>query len=171
VVNLPEHFGLFRDLMELSGSILDDPPDAATFDAWVMLGNPIPALHTGKMLAEELEAHPDPVTLVRMNPLVRPHLDDAKNWVPPDGLTVKEFRRLANIELDARVPDDVSLLVKFARAWLTDQIATPPIRENPYTFEARIGHTRFSEARDAWMKRDRVDRAQFGAAGASNAVP
>jgi uncharacterized protein len=164
VVNLPERFGLLHDLMELSGSILDDPPDAATFDAWVMLGNPIPALHTGKMLAEELEAHPDPVTLVRMNPLVRPRLDDTKNWVPPDGLTVKEFRRLANIELDARVPDDVSLLVKFARAWLNDQIANQPIRENPYTFEARIGHTRFSEARDAWMKRDRVDRAQVGTA-------
>jgi hypothetical protein len=82
VVNLPERFGLFHDLMELSGSILDDPPDAATFDAWVMLGNPIPALHTGKMLAEELEVHPDPVTLVCMNPLVRPRLDDAKNWAP-----------------------------------------------------------------------------------------
>jgi hypothetical protein len=171
LVNLPDRFGLFHDLTELSGSILDDPPDAATFEAWVMLGNPVPAVHTGKMLAEELQAHPDPVTLVRMSPLVRPRLDEAKNWVPPDGLTVKEFWRLANIELDARVPGDVSLLVKFARAWLNDQIANQPIRENPYTFEARIGHTQFSEARDAWMRRERVDREQFGAAASSSLAP
>src|SRR5262245_37293105 len=92
LVNLPERLGLPHDLMELSASILDDPPDAATFEAWVMLGNPIPAVHTGKLLAEELQAHPHPVTLVRMNPLVRPRLDHASmNWIPPDGLTVQEF--------------------------------------------------------------------------------
>jgi hypothetical protein len=165
LVNLPERFGLPHDLMELSASILDDPPDAATFEAWVMLGNPIPTVHTGKMLAEELQAHPHPVTLVRMNPLVRPQLDHAKNWIPPAGLTLQEFRRLTSIELDARVPQDVSLLVKFARAWLNDQVGNQPIRENPYTFEPRIGHTTFTQARDAWMKRERVDREPLGAPG------
>jgi hypothetical protein len=164
VVNLPERSGLLHDLKELSESILDDPPDAATFEAWVMLGNPIPVVHTGKLLAEELQAHPDPTTLVRMNPLVRPRLNDANAWVPPDGLTVPEFRRLTNIDLDARVPEDVSLLVKFARAWLNDQVGNQPIRENPYTFEPRIGHTRFSQARDAWMIRERADRERLGAA-------
>jgi hypothetical protein len=164
LVNRAERSGLLRDLMELSGSILDDPPDAASFEAWVMLGNPIPAVHTDKMLAEELQAHPDPVTLVRMNPLVRPRLDDSGKWAPPRDLTLQEFRRLTNIEVDARVPEDVTLLVKFARAWLNDQVGNQPIRENPYTFEARIGHTRFSQARDAWMKRDRADREQLGAA-------
>jgi len=166
LVNLPERLGLTHDLMELSASILDDPPDAATFEAWVMLGNPIPAAHTDKLLAEELQAHPRPVNLVRMNPLVRPRLDHAKNWIPPDGLTVQQFRQLTNIELDARVPDDVSLLVKFARAWLNDQVGNQPIRENPYTFEPRIGHTTFSQARDAWMKREHVDRESLGTAGA-----
>jgi hypothetical protein len=164
LVNLPERVGLLHDLEELSESILDDPPDAASFEAWVMLGNPIPPVHTGKLLAAELRAHPDPVTLVRMNPLVRPRLDDANNWVPPDGLTVQEFRRLTNIALDARVPEDVNLLVKLARAWLNDQVENQPIRENPYTFEARIGHTRFSQARDAWIERERLDRALVGTA-------
>src|SRR5215831_8715316 len=54
-----------------------------------------------------------------------------------------------------RLTEDVSLLVKFARAWLNDQVGNQPIRENPYTFEPRIGHTTFSQARDAWMKRER----------------
>lgn len=170
LVNLPERFGLFHDLQELSESILDDPPDAASFEAWVMLGNPIPATHTGTMLAQELRAHADPETLVRMNPLVRPRQDDAKNWIPPDGLTRKEFRLLTNIELDAGAPDDVGLLVKFARAWLNDQIGNQPIRENPYTFEARIGHTKFSEARDAWMSRDRVDRELLGVTTSATGV-
>ena len=168
LVNLPERLGLSHDLMELSASILDDPPDAATFEAWVMLGNPIPAVHTGKLLADELQVHRHPVTLVRMNPLVRPRLDHMKNWIPPDGLTLQEFRQLTNIELDARVPEDVSLLVKFARAWLNDRVANQPIRENPYTFEARIGHTTFSQARDAWMKRERVDREALGAAAGAD---
>jgi hypothetical protein len=121
------------------------------------------------LLAEELQAHPEPVTLVRMNPLVRPRLDGEKNWSPPDGITVAEFRRLTNIGLDARVPDDVSLLMKFARAWLNDQVKNQPIRENPYTFEPRIGHTTFSQARDAWMARERVDRGRGAAPSAANA--
>ena len=103
-----------------------------------------------------------------MNPLVRPRLDHTKNWIPPDGLTLQEFRQLTNIELDARVPEDVSLLVKFARAWLNDRVANQPIRENPYTFEARIGHTTCSQARDAWMNRERVDRESLGAAAGAD---
>jgi hypothetical protein len=92
---------------------------------------------------------------------VRPRLDPTKNWIPPDGLTLQEFRQLTNIELDARVPEDVSLLVKFAHAWLSDRAGNQLIRENPYTFEPRIGHTIFSQARDAWMERERVDRAAW----------
>jgi hypothetical protein len=160
LVNFAGRPGLFRDLLELSESILDDPPDSATFEAWVMLGNPVPATHKGKMLASELSEHSEPVSLVRMNPLVRPRKVGGQ-WVPPDGLSVTEFRRIASIELDARVPEDVSLLIKLARAWLADQVANQPIRENPYTFEARIGHTSFSEALSAWRARDLKDKEQL----------
>jgi hypothetical protein len=158
LVSLAERSSLFHDLQELSESILDDPPDSASFEAWVMLGNPIPPTHTGKLLAHELESPAEPVSLVRMNPLVRPRKVDG-GWVPPDGLSVKEFRKIANIELDARVPEDVTLLVKFGRAWLNDQVANQLIRENPYTFEPRIGHTKFSEALKAWQARSERDRS------------
>jgi hypothetical protein len=54
------------------------PPDAATFEAWMMLGNPIQAVHTGKKLADEIQAHPHPVTLVQ-------NVGKGKNFVPsPD---------------------------------------------------------------------------------------
>ena len=122
-----------------------------------MLGNPVPPRPTGKLLADELRQHSEPVSLIRMNPLVRPVKDAGGNWRPPDGLTREEFVKLTNIDIDARVPQDVTLLLKFARAWLHDQVPNQPIRENPYTFEARIGHTRFSEALEAWQIRGRRD--------------
>jgi hypothetical protein len=159
LVNTQETPGLFHDLQELSESILDDPPDSASFEAWIMLGNPVPSLPTGQLLAEDLRRHPEPVSLVRMNPLVRPLKDSSGNWQPPDGLTRDEFVKLTNIDIDARVPRDVTLLLKFARAWLNDQVPNQPIRENPYTFEARIGHTRFSEALEAWQIRGQRDLA------------
>jgi hypothetical protein len=88
-----------------------------------------------------------------MSPLVRPRSEGPGAWGPPDGLTRAEFARLTNIELDARVPNDVGLLVKFARAWLDDKVPNQPIRENPYTFAPRIGHTTFSEALQGWQAR------------------
>jgi hypothetical protein len=157
LVNTQETPGLFHDLRELSESILDDPPDSASFEAWIMLGNPVPPLPAGKLLADELRQHPEPVSLVRMNPLVRPVKGAGDAWQPPEGLSREEFVRLTNIDIDARVPEDVTLLLKFARAWLDGQVPNQPVRENPYTFVARIGHTRFSEALEAWQARSRRD--------------
>ncbi len=157
LVDAPARHGLFTDLRELSESILDDPPDSATFEAWIMLGNPVPSLPTGKLLASELRQLPEPVSLVRMNPLVRPVKDVHRNWQPPAGLSREEFAKLANIDLDARVPDDVTLIAQYARAWLNDEAPNQPIRENPYTFDARIGHILFSEALEAWQARRGLD--------------
>src|SRR6516162_9022165 len=150
LVDVAQRPGLFHDVMELAASILDDPPDSASFEAWVMLGNPVPSTHDGRLLASELRESEEPVSLIRMNPLVRPRKDAAGNWIPPQGLSQKEFSQITNIELDARVPRDVRLLVKLARAWLDDQVLNQPIRENPYTFEPRIGHTKFTDALKAW---------------------
>jgi uncharacterized protein len=166
LVNVAERSALFHDLQELSASILDDPPDSATFDAWIMLGNPVPVSPQGSLLASELRQNPEPASLVRMNPLVRPRKDADGKWVQPDGLSLREFARLPNIELDARVPQDVRLLVKFARAWLDDNVPNQAIRENPYTFVPRIGHTKFSEALDAWKARMTRDFERGGEAPA-----
>jgi uncharacterized protein len=165
LVNIPEHPGVFHDLQELSGSILDDPPDSASFDAWIMLGNPVPPTPHDTLLASELSRNPEPVSLVRMNPLARPRKLAPGEWAPPDGLTKKEFSRLTNVELDARVPQDVRLLVKFAQAWLNDDVPNQPIRENPYTFVPRIGHPKFGEALEAWMARTNRDMESRGMLG------
>jgi uncharacterized protein len=169
LVNIAERSGLVHDLQELSESILDDPPDSASFEAWIMLGNLVPANRRDTLLDGQLGQLPEPVSLIRMNPLARPKQDAAGNWLPPNGLSVKEFRKLTNIELDARVPNDVELLVKFAEAWLQDEVANQPIRENPYTFKPRIGHTTFSSAREGWRVRTNRDYEQRG--GAPRGVP
>jgi uncharacterized protein len=159
-VKIAQRSSLIHDLQELAESILDDPPDSASFEAWIMLGNPVPPTPRDTLLARELSTSHEPVSLVRMNPLVRPWKNDAVKWSPPEGLTQNDFNRLANIELDARVPEDVRLLVKFARAWLDDNVPNQPIRENPYTFQPRIGHTKFSEALSAWNARTARDFEQ-----------
>jgi uncharacterized protein len=164
LVNVAQRPSLIHDVMELSESILDDPPDSASFEAWVMLGNPVPPTHDGKLLASDLRDSDEPVSLIRMNPLVRPRKDAAGIWIPPDGLSPNEFRQITNIELDARVPRDVRLLVNLARAWLDDLVPNQPIRENPYTFDPRIGHTRFSDALKAWQARTDKDSMRMGAA-------
>jgi uncharacterized protein len=156
LVNVAERSGLFHDLEELSAAILDDPPDSASFEAWIMLGNPVPPTRRDTLLDDELRQLSEPVSLVRMNPLVRPKKDTTGKWGPPDGLSVKEFGRLTNIELD------VQILGKFAEAWLNDQVFNQPIRENPYTFKPRIGHTKFSEAHEAWRARTTRDFEQRG---------
>jgi patatin-like phospholipase/acyl hydrolase len=157
LVTVASRSRLFVDLAELAESILDDPPDSASFEAWIMLGNPVPPTAHGKLLGRDLSRGGEPVSLVRMSPLVRPRSEAPGAWGPPDGLTRAEFARLTNIELDARVPNDVGLLVKFARAWLDDKVPNQPIRENPYTFTPRIGHTTFSEALAAWQARTMRD--------------
>jgi hypothetical protein len=167
LVNVAEHPGLFHDLQELSGSILDDPPDSASFEAWIMLGNPVPPTPRDTLLANDLRQSHEPVSLVRMNPLARPQKLATGEWAPPVGMTQKEFKRLTNVDLDARIPQDVSLLVKFAQAWLNDDVPNQPIRENPYTFVPRIGHTKFSEALEAWQARTSRDFEQTGGPGES----
>ena len=168
VVDTAAHPGLFHDLGELAGSILDDPPDSASFEAWIMLGNPVPPAPGATLLARDLSRLAEPVSLVRMNPLVRPVKDAAGKWQPPSGLKREEFSKLTNIDIDARVPQDVTLLVKFARAWLDDNVPNQPIRENPYTFEPLIGHTRFSEALEAWKARKNKDIEQSRKAAESS---
>jgi len=165
LVDVAQRPSLFRDLTELSESILDDPPDSASFEAWVMLGNPVPATHDGKLLASDLRDSEEPVSLIRLNPLVRPRKDAAGKWIPPDGLSQREFRKITNIELDARVPNDVRLLVKLGRAWLDDQVPNQPIRENPYSFDPRIGHTKFTDALKAWQARRDKDLSRTVAPG------
>ena len=137
---------LFRDVGQLATSVLDDPPDSASFIAHVVLGQKLP----------DRNGHPPvypPVSgsVIRMSPLLRPaRANPAAPWMVPDGLSIREFDRLANLDLDAVAQDDIDLLGRFGQLWLSDRMGNQAIRENR-NFEVQIGHRHFSAAKAGWL--------------------
>jgi hypothetical protein len=71
----PTRQSLLTDVKKLAASILDDPPDIATFLAHVMTG------------AGEDVAAPADSDIVRMSPLISPVLDANGNFALPTGIT------------------------------------------------------------------------------------
>lgn len=138
----------FHDLKELAESILDDPPDAASFEAFVALGQPLPEpgeVSTGGRL-------------VRMNPLIQPIYDpQSQQWSSPEGYDpATTFAQLANTPMDAAKPREVDRIVKFCEHWLAGSDENPsivnqPLRANRQTLQVEIGHRWFSQALTAWQ--------------------
>lgn len=139
LVQHQDEASLTGDLRKLATSIVDDPPDAASFHAHILLGGPLPA-----------DAD-HPVTtgpVVRMSPLVQPVPGTSGGpWDLPAGLTRDEFSRLRNLDSDAIKQNDVDLIRSLAEAWLTDKVLNQPIRPNSGTLMVEIGHRWYSEAK------------------------
>src|SRR5262249_54916986 len=141
--------GLFNDIKKLAMSILDDPPDTATFVALVALVGRI-AYQPGSPLEN--------IPIVRMNPLVQPVRDAAGEWrtpgwdIPPkkDRLSPEEFRKLKDLDIAAIETEEINLITKFCNEWLFGYVPNQPIRANSITFECEIGHRRFGNALARW---------------------
>jgi hypothetical protein len=127
------------DLKKLAGSITDDPPDAASYTAHVVLGNDT---------AANPAAGQPPASLVRLSVCLQPKLS-AGQWNPPPPLSGDEFKRLGKLELDAIKPDDLRLLEKAGLLWLSGNIDNQPVRPNP-TMTSQIGHDTFEDGHAAW---------------------
>jgi hypothetical protein len=129
---------LVRDLRKLATSILDDPPDAATFIAHAITGGPlgVPA--------------PAVSRIVRMNPLISPLKQDNGDWMVPSGITAAQFQYLSNLEMDAVEQADVQLIADYAKLWLGNRARNQPIRMDGATLQAEVGYDWFSQAHDAW---------------------
>jgi uncharacterized protein len=133
---------LTADLKKLSTAILDDPPDAATFIAHVMTG-------------ADAGLGPNVVSrIVRMNPLISPLPDGARQWAPPASWSVAQFQYLCGIDMDAVQQTDIGYIDDYCRYWLDSQAPNQPIRANGQQFDPRnpeIGYALFSEAKAAWQ--------------------
>jgi len=127
------------DIAKLAGSVLDDPPDIATFLAHVMAGG--------------IAGLPDPLEsrIARMNPLVRPVMRNGA-WEAPGGMTADDFTFLAGLDIDSIAPNQVDAIDRYAGLWLDDIAPNQPIRMNGDTFECELGHRRFSGALKAWRQ-------------------
>lgn len=133
---------LFGDLAQISTSILDDPPDTATYISHVVL-SPKGLKSGGAGLMES--------PIVRMTPAVRPMLGPEGKWTLPKGFGKTEFEALMKLDLDATTPAEIKLLEKLGKAWIAGDIANQGIREGA-KFECQIGHSRFGDAHAHWKK-------------------
>ena len=134
----PSEQSLTADFRKLAGSILDDPPDSATYFAHTMCG------------VGGLQAGVDS-RIVRLNPLISPMKDSNGVWRPPGNLTEDAFVALTKLQLDAIDQNEVLSIASFANDWLNDHALNQPVRMNGDTLQSEIGHDRFSAALAVWQ--------------------
>jgi hypothetical protein len=131
-----------NDLRKLSTSILDDPPDVATYLAHVM---------TGSGLGAAVKAPADS-QIVRMNPLISPVPNPraAVPWSAPGSMTAAQFAYLANLDMDAIQQHEVDAISEYAHLWTTNIAPNQPIRMDSGTLQPELGQGKFSGAVKAW---------------------
>jgi hypothetical protein len=136
--------GILTDLKTFAACILDDPPDAASFDAYVALGLPMPSADAMPLASPRF---------VRLNPRLGP-VKTGNTWsVPPyfqgdDGLT--KFKKLTNMHLDAIEKKDVDAIKDLAEAWVTgDRVPNQGIRSDS-DYHVQIGYAEAADGIEAW---------------------
>ena len=133
-----------HDIIKMAESILDDPPDAASFNTHVMLGGSLTVVGGAVINGP----------IVRMNPLIQPVKGADGKWAAAADLTpndlTKQFTPLVNLDFDAHELSDIALIQALCDSWLKDNSNNQPIRGNAITTEAEIGHGKFSQALAAW---------------------
>ena len=128
---------LTADLAKLASSILDDPPDSASFIAHVMtLGDGV--------FPEQAVSR-----VARMSPLVTP-VAGAGGWQAPGGMTPAQFQYLCGIGMDAVQPAEVNAIAAYADLWLAGQAPNQLIHTNEAEPPYQLGYATYSEAKAAW---------------------
>lgn len=135
-----------RELELLATACLDDPPDAATYVAYLMLGHRPP---------RDDAREPPELRLVRMNPVLAPVRVGEKRWQLPSGFAdPSHFAQLAALDFDAHAQHEIGLIRDFARAWLSahaaEALPNQGIRQC-WDGSLDIGHATFSAAKQRWL--------------------
>ena len=131
---------LVGDIRKLAGSILDEPPDAAGYAAYVTLGNStVPGVGRS------------PATFVRLNPSIQPVLSpDRRGWTAPNGLTDDELTALINLPAALMTDESVARVKTLGQKWIAGLVSNEPIRRG-HDLECRIGDATFGAGRDHWQ--------------------
>ena len=144
VCDVPESTFL-HDVKTLAKSIVADPPDAATFIAYFMMGHSLP---------------PDNQSIrhLRLNPLIQPVLRNGR-WEFPGGFRTNNlglraeemFDRLVKLDMDAVGDSDVKLIEALGKEWIGGgEITNQPIRASE-SFAPQIGFGNFADAKVRWI--------------------
>lgn len=124
--------GIVSDAGRAGGCIMDDPPDAATFTAHVLLGNDVTK----------------PGRVVRMNPMIQPVLENG-HWDYPAALPKTLFDALVGLGMDALEKPDVDRIVDLGTAWIHQDAPNQPIRMLD-DLSCALGDVTYQAARTRW---------------------
>lgn len=126
--------GLIGDTKRMATAVLADPPDAASFMAYIMMGH-------------DLANSDAPQRLVRMNPLIRPCRNPDGTWTPPPGYSLDAFERLCKLDMDAIEDDEVRIIADCCTAWMNNHIENQPLRASS---KIPLGPSDYDAAFAAW---------------------
>ena len=143
--------GLYHDLSKAAATILDDPPDQASFVAHLVISG-------ASALSQDAAKPVTNGNVVRLNPLIQPVKTNNVWGVPPllanapvpsvqanYSTDAEAFMALVNLDMDAVEQNEVDLISTLGRTWLADASPNQPIRVNS-ELEPLIGHGTFSAA-------------------------
>jgi hypothetical protein len=134
---------LLADIRKLAGSILDEPPDAALYAAYVAIENAV-APNAGQR----------PATLVRLNPSIQPVLSDDRNsWTAPEGLSRYDLKALMNLSAALLTDEAVAMVKTLGQKWIGGIVPNQPIRQGD-DLECVIGDKSFAAGRERWQALD-----------------
>lgn len=130
---------LIGDIRKVATAILDDPPDAASYVAYVTLGNaPLPPGGGSG-------------SIVRLNPSIQPVLDEAANcWKAPPGLTDAEFDVLSTLDVGEIGQDAIDRIVALGKAWIAGGVPNQPIRMGSDRLDCELGDPTFAAGAQRW---------------------
>ena len=134
---------ILGDLKKMASSILDDPPDAATFHAHMMLDGVLPV--AGSNL-------PVDSPVVRLNPLIQPVAGVAVPWLFPTGLPRADFIAIRDLPMDATASADIAKIQNLGNLWIANDVPNQPVRANTATLSPEIGYGRYQFVRAAALK-------------------
>jgi uncharacterized protein len=137
-VQPPGKTGLFNDIHRLATSIMDDPPDVATFLAHVMTGG------------DTIIAGSPASRVVRMNPKISP-AGSPGAWAPPGPMTIEQFKDISTLAVDALEQKDVDKIAAYTELWLKGDVPNQPIREDTTTMKLELGSATFKQAASLWQ--------------------
>lgn len=128
---------LTADLAKLASSILDDPPDSASFIAHVMT------------LDDRVFPGGAVSRVVRMSPLVTP-LGAQGGYFAPGGMTPAQFQFLCNIGMDAIQQAEVMAIANYAGLWIGGQAPNQLLHTNEAAPPFELGYATYAAAKAAW---------------------
>ncbi len=132
--------GVIADVKKAAVSILQDPPDAHSFIAHLLMGGELPA--------SAAQCPQTPTHFVRLNPLIQP-VKEGDVWRSPTGLNEAEFCKLVEMDMAVSDKDSVGLIQKFANAWIRGDAVNQSIRANR-DLACEIGRATYRAASAAW---------------------